>query len=63
MVKEDGRQYVYAVLQSATQSKEDIDDLEFLFKVCSLVGSTSTQRSHSLPLEPIQYGIILTHEL
>ncbi|KAG0573752.1 hypothetical protein KC19_VG206600 [Ceratodon purpureus] len=32
VVKEDGRRYVYAVLQSATQSKEDIDDLEFLFK-------------------------------
>nr|PNR53061.1 hypothetical protein PHYPA_009436 [Physcomitrium patens] len=32
IVKEDGQRYVYAVLQSSTSSKEDVDDLEFLFK-------------------------------
>lgn len=31
-MKEDGQRYVYAVLQSSTSSKEDVDDLEFLFK-------------------------------
>lgn len=39
MVNEDGRRYVYAVLESSSNSKEDVDDLEFLFKVSSLVAS------------------------
>jgi hypothetical protein len=42
VVNEDGRRYVYAVLQSSNQSKED---LEFLFKVRSLIAVVFTQKS------------------
>jgi hypothetical protein len=45
VVNEDGRRYVYAVLQSSNQSKEDVDDLEFLFKVRSLIAVVFTQKS------------------
>lgn len=48
VVNEDGRRYVYAVLQSSTNSKEDVDDLEFLFKVSSLVASITPKSNPSL---------------